>query len=56
MTKKEAKILDHGIYAAELFLQGYNCAQGVAVAFCDVTGLEPKLAARMASANRCASR
>ena len=41
--------MDHGIYAAELFLQGYNCAQAVAVAFCDATGLEPKLAARMAS-------
>ena len=41
--------MDHGIYAAELFLQGYNCAQAVAVAFCDVTGLEPKFAARMAS-------
>ena len=41
--------MDHGIYAAELFLRGYNCAQAVAVAFCDVTGLDPKLAARMAS-------
>ena len=50
MSQKEAKALDHGIYAAELFLQGYNCAQAVAVAFCDVTGLEPRLAARMASA------
>ena len=42
--------MDHGIKAAELFLQGYNCAQSVAVAFCDVTGLEEKEAARMASA------
>ena len=28
--------MDHGIKAAELFLSGYNCAQAVAVAFCDV--------------------
>ena len=42
--------MDHGIKAAELFLQGYNCAQAVAVAFCDVTGLPEQQAARMASA------
>ena len=42
--------MDHGLKAAELFLSGYNCAQAVAVAFCDVTGLEEKQAARMASA------
>ena len=36
--------------AAELFLSGYNCAQAVAVAFCDVTGLEEKCAARAVSA------
>ena len=42
--------MDHGMKAAELFLQGYNCAQAVAVAFCDVTGLEEKTAARMVSA------
>ena len=41
--------MDHGEYAAELFLQGYNCAQSVVVAFCDVTGLEPDFSARMAS-------
>lgn len=41
--------MEHGIYAAELFLKGYNCAQAVAVAFCDVTGLEPEFAAKMAS-------
>ena len=41
--------MDHGIKAAELFLQGYNCAQAVAVAFCDVTGLEEKFTARMVS-------
>ncbi len=42
--------MDHGVKAAELFLSGYNCAQAVAVAFCDVTGLEEQQAARMASA------
>ena len=42
--------MDHGIKAAELFLSGYNCAQAVAVAFCDVTGLTEQQAAKMASA------
>ena len=41
--------MDHGMYAAELFMQGYNCAQAVAVAFCDVTGLTPDFSAKMAS-------
>lgn len=41
--------MDHGLKAAELFVQGYNCAQAVAVAFCDVTGLTPDFSARMAS-------
>lgn len=41
--------MDHGMKAAELFLNGYNCAQAVAVAFCDVTGLEPDFTAKMAS-------
>lgn len=41
--------MDHGERAAELFLQGYNCAQAVAVAFCDMTGLDPVFSARMAS-------
>lgn len=40
---------DHGSLAAELFLQGYNCAQAVAVAFSDVTGLSPDFSAKMAS-------
>lgn len=35
--------------AAQLFLQGYNCAQAVAVAFCDLTGQTPEEAAKMAS-------
>ena len=42
--------MDYGNKAVELFRSGYNCAQAVAVAFCDVTGLEEKTAARMASA------
>ncbi len=41
--------MDHGAYAVELFKKGYNCAQTVAVAFCDVTGLEEDFAAKMAS-------
>ena len=41
--------MDHGMKAAELFLGGYNCAQSVAVAFCDVTGLEEKFTAKMVS-------
>ena len=40
----------HDIRAAELFLQGYNCAQAVAVAFCDVTGMDEKQTAKMISA------
>ena len=42
--------MDHGMKAAELFLSGYNCAQAVAVAFTDVTGLTEAQAAKMASA------
>ena len=42
--------MDHGMKAAELFLSGYNCAQSVAVAFCDVTGLDEKTTARAVSA------
>ncbi len=41
--------MDHGLYAAELFMNGYNCAQAVVVAFCDVTGLQKDFAARLAS-------
>ena len=42
--------MTHSEKAAELFLQGYNCAQAVAVAFCDVTGLEEKITAKTVSA------
>ena len=41
--------MDHGMKAMELFLSGYNCAQAVAVAFCDVTGLDEKTTARQVS-------
>ena len=42
--------MDHSYIAADLFLQGYNCAQAVAVAFCDVTGLDKNQTAKMVSA------
>ena len=41
--------MDHGTKAAELFLEGYNCAQAVAVAFCDLTGMEKDYAAKLMS-------
>lgn len=41
--------MDHTLYAGELFLKGYNCAQAVTVAFRDVTGLSEEFSARMAS-------
>ena len=41
--------MDHVTLAADLFLQGYNCAQAVAVAFTDVTGMDEKEAARLAA-------
>ncbi len=42
-------MMEHGMKAAELFLQGYNCAQAVVVAFSDVTGLEESFAAKAVS-------
>ena len=39
----------HSEYAAQLFLQGYNCAQAITVAFSDVTGLSEAFSAKMAS-------
>ena len=41
--------MNHSDYAVDLFVQGYNCAQAVAAAFGDLTGLDEKTAARMAS-------
>ena len=42
--------MDHVTLAGNLFLEGYNCAQAVAVAFCDVTGQDEKFTAKMVSA------
>lgn len=41
--------MDHEYLAADLFLNGSNCAQAVLLAFGDVTGLEPALAAKLSS-------
>ena len=34
-------------HAAELFANGYNCAQAVAIAFCDLTGFSQEQTAKM---------
>lgn len=39
----------HADRAAELFLSGYNCAQSVMGAFCDVTGMDFDTAMRLSS-------
>ena len=36
-------------HAAELFVSGYNCAQAVAVAYCDLMGMDADTAAKLAS-------
>ncbi len=36
-------------YAAELFWQGYNCAQAVVMAFSDIIGMEETQCARLSS-------
>lgn len=41
--------MNHSEKAAELFMEGYNCAQAVVLAFSDMTGLESTYAARMIS-------
>ena len=41
--------MNHGEKAFDLFKSGYNCAQAVAVSFCDLTGLTQTQAARMTS-------
>ena len=41
--------MNHVERAVELFVEGYNCAQAVAAAFGDLTGLNEKTAAKMAS-------
>ena len=42
--------MDHSYRAAELFDSGYNCAQAIATAFSDVTGLTPEMSAKLISA------
>ncbi len=42
-------MIDHATLAGELFMKGYNCAQAVAVSFCDLTGLDADFSARMVS-------
>lgn len=39
----------HAQKAMELFLKGYNCAQSVFAAFCDMHGMEEKEALRLSS-------
>jgi len=41
--------MDHSIKAAELFIEGYNCAQSVAMAFCDVTKMDETEVSKMSS-------
>lgn len=41
--------MNHSEYAVEMFMKGYNCAQSVVVAFCDVTGLTEEFAAKLSS-------
>ena len=42
-------MMDHSELAGQLFVRGYNCAQAVFAAFCDVTGLEYEQALRLAA-------
>ena len=37
-------------HAAQLFTEGYNCAQAVAIAFCDLTGFSREQTAKMLAA------
>ena len=39
----------HSAQAVALFRQGYNCAQAVFAAFCDVTGMDRETALKLAS-------
>ena len=41
--------MTHREKAIELFTNGYNCAQAVLCAYCDVTGLDGETARRLAS-------
>ena len=41
--------MEHAKEAERLFLEGYNCAQAVFCAFCDLTGMDIDAAARLSS-------
>ena len=41
--------MKHTDKATELFLKGYNCAQAVALAFSDITGIDNSIMAKLAS-------
>ncbi len=41
--------MERDLYAAELFMNGHNCAQAVVMAFSDKIGMEPSACAKMAS-------
>ncbi|MBR6229577.1 MAG: C_GCAxxG_C_C family protein [Eubacterium sp.] len=41
--------MEHAEKAKQLFMEGYNCAQAVLMAFEDVTGLDRETAAKLAS-------
>lgn len=41
--------MEHAYKAADLFMEGYNCAQSVFIAFCDLTGFSREEAARISS-------
>lgn len=43
------RVTPHEKRAEELFLAGYNCAQAVFAAFCDLTGLESETALNIAA-------
>lgn len=40
---------NHAETAAALFAEGYNCAQAIFAAFCDVTGMDTNAALRLSS-------
>ena len=41
--------MDRELYAAKLFMEGYNCAQAVIMAFSDVIGIDEKTCAKLSS-------
>lgn len=41
--------MKHSEKAVELFAQGYNCAQALFAAFCDVTGMDEETALKISS-------